>query len=98
MEAHEANKNRIEIDEYGIARYGMVFIGDDLVENLNGYAYNEPIKSSKEINDYFRKVFTFEGEDSNINSVALGIEEDSVSVAEDNCTLAIFLFLEGTLD
>jgi len=79
LEAHEANKERIETDEYGIARYGMVFIGDDLVENLNGYAYNEPIKSSKEINDYFKNVFTYEGEDSNINSVALGINEDSAA-------------------
>ena len=81
MEAHEANKERIETDEYGIAKYDLVFIGDDLVENLNGYAYNEPIKSSKEINNYFKKVFTYDGEDSNLNSVALGINEDSVSIA-----------------
>ena len=73
----------------------MVFIGDDLVENLNGYAYNKPIKASKEINDYFKKTFTYEGEDSNINSVALGINEDSVSAADDNCVLAIFSFLGG---
>lgn len=56
----------------------MVFIGDDLVENLNGRAYNERIEPLVAVNDIFKKLFTYEDEESNINSIALGINEDSV--------------------
>ena len=78
-EAHERNKGRFALDEHGVARYDMVFYGDDLVENLNGYAYNKPIPMSKTINNYFKEHFTYESEDSNIDAVALGITGDSVS-------------------
>lgn len=76
---HEENKKRIVANEFGIAQYEMVFYGDDLVENLNGEKYGDTIPQSKAINQYYRDTFTYDNEDSSINSVALGITGDSVS-------------------
>ena len=78
LEVHEANKDRIEPNEFGVAAYEMVFYGDDLVENLNGLSYGEKIPKGTAINNYFKDTFTYENEDSSINSVALGITGDSV--------------------
>lgn len=79
LEVHEKNKQRIVENEWHMAEYDMVFYGDDLIENLNGYAYNRPIAHSDTISNYFKEQFTFENEESSINSIALGITGDSVS-------------------
>lgn len=72
LAVHEANKKRI-----GEKTYELVFLGDDLVENLNGLAYNEPIKQSKKIQTYFNETFVYEA-GAAIDSIALGITGDSV--------------------
>lgn len=78
LTVHEENKNRIVTNEYEIAKYDIVFYGDDLVENLNGLSYNEPIKGGTQIAEYFKNQFTYDGPESNVNSLALGITGDSV--------------------
>lgn len=70
---------RIETNEFGIAQYDMVFYGDDLVENMNGMRYNQLLLPDGEaINQLYRSTLTYENEDSNINSIAMGISGDSV--------------------
>lgn len=78
LDAHEKNKERFRADEWGESRYDMVFYGDDLIENLNGRALNQPIANSGKITDYFKETFTLEGDEEAIDAVALGITGDSV--------------------
>ena len=78
MQVHEANKAQIKPNEFGVAQYDLIFYGDDLVENLNGTSYGDKIPQSTAINQYYKDTFTFDGEDSNINALALGITGDSV--------------------
>lgn len=79
-DTHEAYKARIvhDTDDFGIAHYDIVFYGDDLVENLYGFANNQPIPGGIEIANYFKQHFTYEYETSLVNSIAMGITGDSV--------------------
>ena len=83
MEVHEENKGRIVPNEFGFVQYDIVFYGDDLVENLNGKSYGDTFPQSNQINQYYKETFTYENEDSSINSVALGITGDSVRALND---------------
>ena len=69
------------MDDYGVATYDLVFYGDDLVENLNGHP--SEVKQVSEINKYYKETFTYDNEESSVNSVALGITGDSVSVSTE---------------
>jgi hypothetical protein len=87
LAAHEANKKRIEEKTYN-----LVFLGDDLVENLNGRAYNEPIKRSKQIQTYFNETFVDEEAGAVVDSLALGITGDSVRSSRITWTPSFWKF------
>lgn len=84
--AHENNKKRVVDTDGYMAKYDMVFYGDDLVENLSGLEYGKRRDPDGDaIDEYFRETFTYEGERSNLNSVALGITGDSVRLDTFGC-------------
>jgi hypothetical protein len=54
-----------------------VFLGDNLVENMNGLECNRAIADSEQITTAFNNIFRNE-DDLNVNGIALGIAGDSV--------------------
>lgn len=61
--------------------YDIVFFGNGLVENLDGASMNKDVPEAAYYRDFFRNEFTFESEESIVDSVALGIEGDMVRVS-----------------
>ena len=76
MASHEANKARFKPG----VEYDVVFLGDDVIEEMNGTWLNRPAPSGSTIADDFKKVFSSDlGGD--LEGVALGIVGDSVRLA-----------------
>ncbi|KAL7557717.1 hypothetical protein ACA910_018511 [Epithemia clementina (nom. ined.)] len=76
MEAHNANKKRYKAG----GDYDIVFLGDDLIEELNGTWLNITAPAGVEIKENFIKTFGGENEDKEqMEALALGIAGDSSS-------------------
>jgi hypothetical protein len=75
--AHESNKEKVANCKPQYDTFGILFLGDNLVENMNGLEYNWAIADREQITTGFNNTFLNE-DDGNINGIALGIAGDSV--------------------
>jgi hypothetical protein len=75
LQAHENNKNRLKATADNL--YDVVFVGDGMVEMLNGQRNGMDDPQGQSINKLFKKTFTKEG-GGEFDALALGIAGDQV--------------------